>query len=58
MASHPEMYYLVFWPDEESVSAVHKNSIASQPVEALETGMECQVKQGTKVYSGKIAATG
>ena len=54
----PELYYVVYWSDEQSVSAVHKNSIHSPAPEAITTGAECQIKDGTKLYAGKIAASG
>ena len=53
-----ELYYLVYWPEEQGVSSVHKASIVSPPLEDIKVGTECQVKEGKSVYSGRIASVG
>lgn len=54
----PELYHLVYWANEQSVSAVPKSCIKSPAPEAITIGTDCQIKDGTKLYSGRIAASG
>ncbi len=51
-------YYLVFWPEEQSVSSVKIESITSPAQEELKCGTECTVKIKKQLHCGKIAATG
>ena len=51
-------YYLIFWPEEDSVSVVIRSSIVGSDFDTLDVGTECQVKQRSKLFSGKVAASG
>ncbi len=51
-------YYLVYWPEERSVSTVKSNGICSPSLEELKVGVGCKVSIGRRLYDGKIAATG
>ena len=46
-------YYLVHWPDEESVSVVSGDTLSSDKI-----GENCKVKVHRKEYVGKILAKG
>ena len=48
--------FLSFWPEEDSVSVVSWNSIVD--ANTFEDGTTCQIKLRSKLYSGKIAASG
>ena len=51
-------YYLIFWPEEDSVSVVIRSSIVGSDFDTLDVETECQVKQRSKLFSGKVAASG
>lgn len=51
-------YYLIFWPEEDSVSVVTSSSVIGGDVNTLDLGTKRQVKQGSKLFSGKVAASG
>ena len=58
--SHSEMhkYYLVDWPEEESVTAVSAEAISCPPPHQLEVGVDCEVTIRRQTHRGKIAAKG
>jgi len=60
LASPPEnnRYYLVYWPEEQSVSSVRSDGITSPSLVDLKVGVDCKVSLGRRLYNGKIAATG
>ena len=47
-------HYLVYWPEEDSVSVVPVENVQ----EKCEVGKECEVKLGRKCYKGKVCAIG
>ena len=47
-------YYLVYWPEEDSMSVV---SIGSLREECM-VGEECEVKSGRTYFKGKVSAVG
>ena len=51
-------HYLIFWPEEESVSTVCEQAIVSPDVGARNVGAGCKVKATGKVYGGVIAGNG
>ena len=52
----PERYFLVFWPDEDAVTALSASKIVAPPLP--EVGDLCRVKMGKRVYSGEAVAVG
>ena len=51
-------YYLVYWPGEESVTAVSAEAISYPPLHELEVGVDCEVTIRRQTHKGKIAARG
>ena len=51
-------YFLVMWPEEASVSVVCENDIASPELHSIKTGVDCKVKAGRHLWSGRVAAVG
>lgn len=51
-------YCLVYWPDEESVTALKTNMIHSPVPSDLKVGDSCDVAICKKMHSGKLAAKG
>jgi hypothetical protein len=53
-------YYLIFWPEENSVtvSVVFRSSIVGSDFDTMDVGTEYQVKQRSKLFSGKVATSG
>lgn len=51
-------YFLVMWPEEASVSVVCEDDIASPELHSLKTGVDCKVKAGRSLWSGRVAAVG
>lgn len=48
-------FYLVHWPEEDSVSVVSEEAISKGK---KELGQTCSVRIGKKMFPGRIAATG
>ena len=53
-----ESYCLVYWMDEESVSAVCAESIVQPLPSQIVVGDECEVKCGRRTHKGLLSATG
>ncbi len=53
---HAVFFSLVYWPKEDSVTVVGKNSIVSPTV--VTVGCDVQVRFGKHICPGKIAAIG
>ena len=51
-------YCLVYWMDEESVSAVCAENIVQPSPSQMVVGDECQVKCGRRMHKGLLSATG
>ena len=51
-----ERYYLVFWPSEETYSVVQQSKIVEPKDPSIDETVK--VKEGGKVFSGKVAALG
>lgn len=51
-----ELYYLIFWPEEESYSEVGQAKIVEPKKPS--TGDTVKVKVGTKVHTGKVVGSG
>lgn len=51
-------YFLVYWPEEQSVSAVTNEAISWPSACEFEVGAECEVTVRRQTYRGKIAARG
>ena len=46
------------WLEEDNVSVVIRSSTIGSDFDTLDMGTECQVKQRSKHFSGKVAASG
>ena len=55
MPCSAERFCLIYWTGENSVTLVPREKVMEAEIEV---GSECKVKQGRKVYTGKIAAIG
>ena len=56
---YAEGHYLIFWPEEKSVTVVSGQSIVSPiSLSARTVGADCTVRSTGKVYSGRIAGRG
>ena len=51
-------YCLIYWTDEESVSAVCAESIVQPSPSQMVVGDECEVKCGRRTHKGLLSATG
>ena len=51
-------FFLIYWPEEESVTAVPSKRIVEPSSDSLGVGDYCQVKHARTVYEGKVAAVG
>ena len=51
-----ECYYLVFWPDESTYSMLPESKIVGEKEPSA--GKMVKVKEGQKLYSGKVVAVG
>ena len=52
------MYFLVYWPEEESVSTVERDAISCPSGCDLSVGAKCEVAVRRQKYKGRIAAKG
>lgn len=50
-----EVFYLIFFTIDESVAVVRGKSLIEQK---LNVGNDCHVKEGKKVYDGRVIARG
>ena len=50
-----ERFCLIYWTGENSVTSVPREKVIEGEIEV---GGECKVKQGRKMYTGKIVAIG
>ena len=51
-----ERFYLVFWPDESTYSMLPESKIVGEKESSA--GQIVKVKEGQKIYSGKVVAVG
>ena len=51
-----ECYYLVFWPDKSTYSMLPESKIVGEKEPSA--GQMVKVKEGQKLYSGKVVAVG
>ena len=55
MPCSTERFCLIYWTEENSVTSVPRDKVMEAEIEV---GGACRVKQGRKMYNGKIAAIG
>ena len=51
------LWFLIYWPDEEALSIVKESNVVSSK-ESLVKGQWCKIKEGRKMYDGKIVEIG
>ena len=50
-------WFLIYWPAEDALSVVKEDNVVSRK-EGLTKGQWCKIKEGRKVYDGKIVEIG